>query len=682
MSLLEQGTTLEGKYEILDRLAHGGMSEVYRVRHVHLQEPRVIKVLRPDLARDANAGERFHREARTASQIKHPNVATLYDYSRLPDGTFYMVWEHIEGEDLAHRLQRRGPCPLHLALELAIQILAGLEAIHGAKVIHRDLSPDNVMLTRDADGKLKVKIIDLGLAKSVADTSAFQSQAGSFHGKLLYCSPEQAGFATEQTIDHRTDLYSFALVLYELISGRLPFDVEPHAGFVFKRFNRPALSLRGRNPEVEVPRELDRILARALQHDPAERFQDAQSFKAALVDFQLAWQPQAPPPNPTPATAGEPPSPGPAVTREPSRSDADRGPGRQLTQSERRDILSQIASSSRDIDDSTRLIGEADRALQQGHLDRAAELVQQLEAQGSKPFGLAELQRRLVEGRKKRRWMQVVQAEQMFREYVQERQRTLAEMALNTLLELEPDYPDEEALRRQLSRLDEELQERQRGEEVRRAVRDCLSRGDLQAADEKLVELEASPGQEALLEELRVEVAAHVEEHKTNVAVAAKKEEIEENLRQNRLEAAARGLEELAGYNVAKVTLDLFAQRLSAAEARNAQVTGLAEGEERYRELMAAEDWEAAREVALELENAWPESPRPAEMFAEISRRENEAGRHQALAGGARSVEEFLEKGSLDEAEVALTVLLQLDPKHPRRRKYQRQLRALRKSQK
>ena len=163
----DSGTVLDGKYEILDRLATGGMGEVWRARHIHLQELRVIKILRADRATDPHALQRFAQEARIATQIKHPNVAILYDFSRLPDGSFYMVWEHIEGEDVGTCLRHRGPFPVPLAIELGIQALRGLDAIHTAGVIHRDLSPDNLMITRDRRGRPLVKIIDLGLAKNL-----------------------------------------------------------------------------------------------------------------------------------------------------------------------------------------------------------------------------------------------------------------------------------------------------------------------------------------------------------------------------------------------------------------------------------------------------------------------------------------------------------------------------------
>ena len=217
----EIGTILDNKYEVEKRLGSGGMGEVYRVRHMHLDQERVIKILRADLANDPVALERFQQEARIATRVKHRNVAILYDFSRLADGSFYMVWEYIEGVEVAEKLRREGPLPLRLAIELGIQSLRGLAAIHAMGVIHRDISPDNLMLTEDMHGKTQIKIIDLGLAKAPRSEGSLEiTQAGVFMGKLRYCSPEQAGPEGGAALDHRTDLYSMSAVLYEMVTSQ------------------------------------------------------------------------------------------------------------------------------------------------------------------------------------------------------------------------------------------------------------------------------------------------------------------------------------------------------------------------------------------------------------------------------------------------------------------------------
>src|SRR5437773_2763786 len=198
---------VDGKYRIIERLGAGGMGEVYKVEHAFLRATRVIKVIKPQISEDADAHERFLREAQLATKIQHPNVATLHDFSALPDGSHYMVWEYIDGENLAERLRSRGTLPPRDAVRLAIQTLHGLEAIHRAGIVHRDISPENLMIARDEDGSERVKIIDLGVAKS-DDPAEEATRTGMFLGKFRYASPEHVGFLEPgEKIDGRADLY-------------------------------------------------------------------------------------------------------------------------------------------------------------------------------------------------------------------------------------------------------------------------------------------------------------------------------------------------------------------------------------------------------------------------------------------------------------------------------------------
>ena len=280
---LDTSGLLDDKYEILKRLAVGGMGDVYLARHRHLHEQRVVKILRSDLATDPDAMQRFQQEARIATQIKHPNVAILYDFSQLPDGRFYMVIEYIEGEDVASRI-KKGPIPADQAIDYAIQALRGLDAIHSAGLIHRDVSPDNLMVTRDRRGRHLLKIIDLGLAKDLAPEADLElTQAGAFLGKFQYCSPEQAGYLKDAPLDARSDLYSLAQVLYEMVTGLPPFESESQHGFVLKRLTEQPLNLRRRNPRVPLPAALESVVMRGLARDREDRFADAPAFIGALV---------------------------------------------------------------------------------------------------------------------------------------------------------------------------------------------------------------------------------------------------------------------------------------------------------------------------------------------------------------------------------------------------------------
>lgn len=281
-----RGSIIDERYEVERLLGGGGVGEVLLVRHLQLGEPRVIKILRHDLIGDRAADEQFLRETRIATRIKQANVAVLYDCSRLPEGSSYMVWEYSEGEDLQSRLGRTPRLHVTEAIEIAIQTLRGLAAIHGAGVVHRDIRPDNLLLTEDADDRLRVKIIDLGLAwlyKS-GDLPKLES-AMSAASKLAYSSPEQANVKGGRTPDHRSDLYSLALVLYEMLSGTLPFEGSSPQGVFLKRLHENPIPLLERVPELEFGDRLDAILQRALARQPEARYPNAVTFMQALAEI-------------------------------------------------------------------------------------------------------------------------------------------------------------------------------------------------------------------------------------------------------------------------------------------------------------------------------------------------------------------------------------------------------------
>ncbi|HEX2060409.1 MAG TPA: serine/threonine-protein kinase, partial [Thermoanaerobaculia bacterium] len=241
---------IDGKYQILARLGVGGMGEVYKVLHTHLNSIRVIKLMRSNIANDPGAHERFLREARLATKIHHPNVATLYDFSTLDDGSHYMVWEYIEGTNLHELIDQRGPLSPRYAAKLASQALMGLDAIHRAGIVHRDVSPENLMITRDDEGEERVKIIDLGIAKQW-DTEDNKTKTGMFVGKWKYCSPEHLGMLPGgERIDGRADIYSFGIVLYEMLTGVPPFQADTPHGYLMAHSSQQPRALRESNPRV------------------------------------------------------------------------------------------------------------------------------------------------------------------------------------------------------------------------------------------------------------------------------------------------------------------------------------------------------------------------------------------------------------------------------------------------
>ncbi|MEA2326823.1 MAG: eukaryotic-like serine/threonine-protein kinase, partial [Thermoanaerobaculia bacterium] len=292
---------LDGKYQILSRLGVGGMGEVYKVLHLHLNAIRVIKLMRTSIAGEPGADDRFIREARLATRINHPNVAQLYDFSTLDDGSRYMVWEYIEGTNLHELIETHGPLSPKYAAQLAIEALQGLDAIHRAGIVHRDISPENIMIDRDEDGEQHVKLIDLGIAKQGDGEEANKTKTGMFVGKWKYCSPEHLGMLDAgERIDGRADIYSFGIVLYEMLTGVPPFQADtPHAYLMLHASEKPR-ALREVNPSMPSSPELEALIFRALEKDRKKRFATAREMARALEEIEPSLDDRtgAPPPLP------------------------------------------------------------------------------------------------------------------------------------------------------------------------------------------------------------------------------------------------------------------------------------------------------------------------------------------------------------------------------------------------
>ena len=272
---------IEGKYEILEKLQEGGVGALYKVRHRLLGELRVVKVLRPRLQGDPNLRLRFLAEARAATRLGHPNIAQIYDCSVDDDGVAFIVMELIGGMTLAELSAVVARPPLALTLEIARQGLRAIRHLHRHGVAHRDISPDNLMLTRDVDGRPLLKLIDLGIAKDV-DGDGRLTGDSVFLGKFRYAAPET--FEDQAPSDpRRSDLYAFALVLYELLTGVFPIAGESASSLIAGHLFRPPLDFAEADPEDRVPEPVRRAVLRALAKPPGERFADAEDFAAALL---------------------------------------------------------------------------------------------------------------------------------------------------------------------------------------------------------------------------------------------------------------------------------------------------------------------------------------------------------------------------------------------------------------
>jgi serine/threonine protein kinase len=670
------GSVLEGKYEIVRPLGAGGMGEVYLVRHLHLQELRVVKILRQDLATDPVAQARFLREARLATQIKHPNVAILYDYSRLADGSFYMVWEYIEGQDVGDRLRREGPFPVAAAVQLGIQTLRGLEAIHSTGVIHRDLSPDNLMITEDRRGQLRVKIIDLGLARDPGpDPNLEITKAGMFMGKLQYCSPEQAGpGASEASLDRRSDIYSFALVLYEMICGRPPFDSESPHGFIFKRLSEDPLPLSGRNPAISVPAELDRVVRRALEREREQRFPDAVSFILALEKVGHALSPaatqeiQIPGMNPGPPSAR--PTPAAAIQKPRSSSE--------LTREERMELLAQIEKAAARAREGDQVLIRAREAIAAGRLAQAAEMVHKLEAANPQTPGLDVVRLSLAEAEAKHQIGATVrETERVLEGYLGKRQLALARFALESLIEQMPAYPRRSEMEGRISDLAEELERDRRIEDVLEQGRAALARGDLRSARGQVEIVRRIGGSAEKVASLEEAIVAAEREDRDSIDVAARRRRLETLVANRKIAEAERELADLARLDVPRVTLDAYRERIDAARATLGTEARSAELARRTTNAITAKDFVTARDAAHELVRLPEGAEQGARLLAEIDRAETAHRRQESIEQGVRQVEAFLAQGQSSSAELALKILVQMDPDNRHRKRLERQLKAI-----
>lgn len=286
---LGPGTVLDGKYEILSRLGGGGMGDVFKARHLHLDAFRCIKVMKEGMLADEGYRARFLREARLATQIHHPNIAVVHDFF-FGDGGSYMVTEFIDGTTVRQWSAANGRFPLALLADVAVQVLAGLDHIHRRGLLHRDISADNVMLSYDADDYFVVKIIDLGIAKDTNTPSGeMATQAGILIGNPKYMSPEQLGSIEDgENLDGRADLYGLGVVLYEMLLGVPPFVSETPQGYIMKHLTQPPRRFRDATADSDWPPELEAVIFRALEKDRRQRYADAREMSAALQPFLSA----------------------------------------------------------------------------------------------------------------------------------------------------------------------------------------------------------------------------------------------------------------------------------------------------------------------------------------------------------------------------------------------------------
>jgi serine/threonine-protein kinase len=265
------GDVIAGRYDIDDVVGTGGMSTVYKARDRLLERTVALKVLHSHYEHDTEHAQRFRNEARAVAQLSHPNIVTVIDRGEA-DGHQFIVFEYVEGENLKQLLVGRGPLPVQRALELTLQVAGGLAFAHAHGIVHRDVKPQNVLVA--ADGSAKVT--DFGIARSL-DVELGITQTGTVLGTSSYLSPEQA---SGKPVTPATDVYSLGVVLFELLTGNVPFPGENLVAVAMRHLNEAPPSLLERRPDVPV--RLAAAVKRALAKSPAERFPSMDAFAAEL----------------------------------------------------------------------------------------------------------------------------------------------------------------------------------------------------------------------------------------------------------------------------------------------------------------------------------------------------------------------------------------------------------------
>lgn len=284
---LVPGMVVRGKYEVLEKIGAGGMAAVYRARHLAFGEIRALKVVAAKLCDDEGFLKRFRTEAVVTRRLQHPNAVRVDDLDVTEDGRPFIVMEHVEGRNLREVIREEGAFDVARAAAIGRQVASALAAAHALGITHRDIKPDNILLTVGPDGQAQAKVLDFGIAK--VREGSFDvgpgytpTETGMVVGTPQYVSPEQAMGKRGDQLDGRSDLYSLGVTLYEMITGRLPFESTTPMEMILHHVQTPPPPPQKVRPDLGLPPAVGALLMRALQKDPGRRFRTAEEMEAAL----------------------------------------------------------------------------------------------------------------------------------------------------------------------------------------------------------------------------------------------------------------------------------------------------------------------------------------------------------------------------------------------------------------
>jgi serine/threonine protein kinase len=637
-----------GRYEILDRLGKGGMGVLYLARDPLLRRTLAIKVLAVD---DDDLRERFAREARSAASLNHVNIVTIFDVGE-DAGAPFLAMEYLDGETMAELIRRKAPVTLQRRLQLLLELCAGLGYAHRLGIVHRDIKPANLMIT----GAGTLKILDFGLARLTHDTAAGLTQSGALLGTPNYMSPEQV---EGRPIDHRSDIFSVGLVLYELLTYRKAYTGDGLHVILHKITHERPQPLRTLDPSIDPALEL--IVENAIAREPDQRYQSLEQMADDAAAFlrALAGRPDAD------ATVivrrADPPE------RGQTKSDAESDGARPTPATPRVPNFEGIARRRQaqiqlHIDEAARHFAEAryDESIEQ------CELAAVLNPEEPRALDLLSRAHAALEDQQIAGWLSQA------RTFLAEGALSRAEQLIQQSLERRPGDENAQALRRRLQEARDELERRR---EKERAVAGALARARAHRAEGAFEAVARAASDALAFEPENVEAQSLKEE--ALEALAIRQREIEHEQRAANAVAAARGAARAGDLDGAAALLDGFAPPHAQVIAARAEIQTQIEARERLiaragaakaaaREAIEAGDWDAARSALQEAASAVPKDPELTALRGALASRHAEAEaaakRQAAVRHHVSDAGRLLDGGDLPGALRAAELALELDP--------------------